>query len=353
MKLKHWLRLGAFTLVTILVLTGLTNFLCAPGIIDCVGIYGFYKEPKNSIDVALIGPSNIHTSFYSPLAYEKEGFTSYALSVSAMRGSCYISAFEEMRSRQDPQVYVVDLWGFIYGDQSQPHYFRYWCDTIPDSANRTQTIQSLIDEEEWNDYIWRYRKYHGNWTELEKCVNTWKYKSQIDAQGYSIVKNFMTKTTIAEDNMEQNDADVSDTGFACLRELVNYLKEHGIQNVLFIRPLVPGLYGDTPHWDEAVAYLQAEGYPYLNVDAAADEMGIDRSRDFYNEGHCNIYGAEKVTTFLAQYLTEHYQIDTTHTDQVRAEWDHCASYNDYVLTQCKERTDDREDIFLFERDFIG
>jgi len=352
MKLKHWLRLGAFALLTVLVLSGLTNFLCAPGIIDSVGIYGFYREPENSIDVALIGPSNIHTSFYSPLAYEKAGFTSYALSVSAMRGSCYISAFEEIRATQDPQVYVVDLWGFIYGNQAHPHYFRFWCDVIPSSANRTRTIREVMPEEDWSDYIWRYKKYHGNWVSLAKCVDVWTYKSQINARGYSIVKNFMTNTNIAKEDMPLSDADVSEAGFVCLRELVGYLKEHDIQNVLFIRPLIPTPYSNTPIWDEAVAYLQAEGYDYLDVDAAADEMGIDRSQDFYNEGHCNIYGAEKVTTFLSEYLADHYQINTEHTDQVRAEWDHCASYNDYVLKICKGRTDKRENVFLYEEDFI-
>ena len=86
MKKKHIIRIAVFALVSIFVLSFINNFLSVPRGKDVVGIYGFHKEPENSIDVALVGPSETYTSFYSPLAYEKFGFTSYALAVGGMRG---------------------------------------------------------------------------------------------------------------------------------------------------------------------------------------------------------------------------------------------------------------------------
>ena len=50
----------------------------------------------------------------------------------------------------------------------------------------------------------------------------------------------------------------------------------------------------------------------------------------------SIYGAEKITAYLGQYLTEHYEIDTSHTEEVAAEWEHCASCNEEIIGMLKE-----------------
>lgn len=352
MKLKHWLRLGAFALLTVFVLAGLTNFLCATDITDMVGMYGFYREPKNSIDVALIGPSNIQTSFYSPLAYHQHGFTSYALSTGGMRGSCYPSAAREFLSSQSPQVFVVDIWGFVYEDQLSEKYVRNWIDALADSHNRTATIYELIDQEDWQDYTLRYRKYHGNYISLERCINLARYKSTIRDQGYSIVKNFVTNTDIAPLNDTPADFTISRQGSDRLALLLDFFHDQGIENVLFLRTLTMQPYQETPSLLSAIDAIHAAGYDYLDLTAVAEEMGIDRSQDFYNDGHVNIFGAEKITTYLGDYLVTHYDLDTGHSQQVTQAWDHCASYNEKVLSSCKERTRQKEGRFLHEDDLF-
>ncbi len=352
MKVKHWVRLTAFLLTSFLVLSALTNFLCTTNLTDIVGMYGFYREPKNSIDIALIGPSNIQTSFYSPLAYEKYGFTSYALSIGGMRGSCYQSAIREMRSRQKPQVYVVDMWGFLYEDQHHEQYVRDWIDVLPDSKTRTMTIRELIPEEDQENYTARYKKYHGNWISLERCIGAFKYKSKIRSQGYSIVKNYVTSTNIAPINDKEERYTISKQGFQYLKEMIAYCKENNIQNVLFVRTLTMQPYTETPSLREAIEYVESEGYDYLDLSAVADEMGIDRSKDFYNDGHCNIYGTEKITLYLGNYLCEHYDLKLEHTDEVTAEWETCAGYTELIFEKCKESTDKKEKKYLHENDFF-
>ena len=96
MKKKHIIRIVVFAVVSVLAISFLNSFLSVPRAKDVIGIYAFHKEPEDSIDVALVGPSETYTSFYSPLAYEQFGFTSYALAVGGMRGVCYPSAIREM-----------------------------------------------------------------------------------------------------------------------------------------------------------------------------------------------------------------------------------------------------------------
>ena len=42
-------------------------------------VRNFYREPENTIDVGLIGASEMYADYSAPLAYQKYGFTSYNL----------------------------------------------------------------------------------------------------------------------------------------------------------------------------------------------------------------------------------------------------------------------------------
>ena len=44
-------------------------------------VRNFYREPENTIDVGLIGASEMYADYSAPLAYQEYGFTSYNLCV--------------------------------------------------------------------------------------------------------------------------------------------------------------------------------------------------------------------------------------------------------------------------------
>lgn len=183
-------------------------------------------------------------------------------------------------------------------------------------------------------------------------MNLARYKSAIRSQGCSIVKNFVTNTNIAPLNDEPQDFTISQQGFVYLRQLLELFQENGIENVLFVRALTMQPYRETPSLLAAIGEIRAAGYDYLDLTTAAEEMGIDRSQDFYNDGHVNIFGAEKITTYLSGYLASQYTLNTDHSQQVAQLWDRCASYNTKVFSSCKERTLRKEGRFLHENDFF-
>lgn len=354
MKKKHIIRIAVFALLSIFVLSFINNFLSVPRGKDVSGIYGFHKEPENSIDVALVGPSETYTSFYSPLAYEKFGFTSYALAVGGMRGSCYPSAIREMEATQNPQVYVLELYGFIYRDQKDEPSIRAWIDSLPNSKNRDETIQEVVDPEQREDYQKKYKKYHGNWVNRADCMNAFLDKARMDRQGYSITKNFATETFAAPPNGETMNYAISKEGMKYLKEFLDYLKDQGIKNVLFVRTPEQIQYNGHPSVNEAVNLIREYGFDYLDMYGLQKEIGIDPETDFYNPFHCNIYGAEKVTAYLGQYLMDHYEINMDHSEEVTEEWEHCASYNDEVTGRLKEGISKGERRYCFtQRELLG
>ena len=49
-------------------------------------------------------------------------------------------------------------------------------------------------------------------------------------------------------------------------------------------------------------------------------MNVDFDTDFYNYLHMNIYGAEKYTKFLSEYIKENYNLEDRRKDKNYSEW---------------------------------
>jgi len=132
-----------------------------------------------------------------------------------------------------------------------------------------------------------------------------------------------------------------------LEDLIAYLKENRIENVLFLRVPTAMTYDEKGSFAAAIDYIQKAGYPYLDLYAKREELGLDKCNDYYNSGHHNIYGAEKVTEFLSKYIIEHYDLKLDHTTEITEQWDICASYNKKIMTSLKEKTNKGEGKYYY------
>ena len=58
------------------------------------------------------------------------------------------------------------------------------------------------------------------------------------------------------------------------------------------------------------------GFDFLNTNDYYNEIGLDYSKDFYNENHVNVFGAEKYTEFVADYIATNYDfVDKRETEK--------------------------------------
>ena len=64
---------------------------------------------------------------------------------------------------------------------------------------------------------------------------------------------------------------------------------------------------------------------------------LDENKDFYNLDHLNVYGQQKFTAFLTDYLKTHYGVSPrTLSDRQKEEWDECADYYQAYYTYSDE-----------------
>ena len=351
MKAKHWIKIliyaAALTILTIV----FTAFFSVPEARDVTGMYGFYLEEENSMDVILIGASPVHTGFYSPLAYEEQGFTSYAVSTGALSGRLYPSAFRETLETQDPDLFVVDLSGFCEPDQTEAALLRRWLDSIKKGPNRDQSILEYVPEEDWITYRFPILVYHSNWSRPRGCWNALTDKIAQKQRGYSVTKNFCTYTDIISDEITDKTVDFSEEGMAALDAFLAYLKEAKIRNVLFVRFPQRSRITDGDSCRKGIQMIRDAGYDVL--DYCQEDAGLDVYHDFYDEEHLNIFGVQKLTSHLAAYIAQNYDIKKDFSDSCREKWDEAMAYNRVVFDKAERLTTEHANTGLYtQKDFL-
>ena len=165
-KRKTIVRVIAFLLIAALIYGALTRLLTVNNATEQQYVRSFYLEPKDSIDVMILGASETFTDYCAPLAWQQAGLTSYPLAVSAAQGTIYPSMLREAAKRQSPGVYVVEVNGFLYTaaerDELSNAALRKWIDTLPLSANKVDTIRSCIPDGQRSSYYFPLLKHHKN-----------------------------------------------------------------------------------------------------------------------------------------------------------------------------------------------
>ncbi len=309
-------------------------------------IKNFYREPENSLDVAMIGCSEMYADYSPPIAYRNFGFTSYNLAVEGVPGHFFNSMLDEFLSRQDPQLVVFEVNGFFYTEKhiAIEGNNRRWLDNMKRNANWAELIHDTIAKEDQFDYYVRLSKYHSNWERPEGQLAR-MYSMFLNYQGeVSKMKSFGTRTSSNSKKKVKRKAPqkLTDYGQKYLQATIDHCNELGLENVLFIR---------APHKDKLSDETNAElekmitdgGYKFLSLETLSDEVGIDENTDYYNSDHLNVFGCEKTTLYLGKYIMDNYDISTTHSGEINKLWEECAEYTENAFDILKQRTLDNED----------
>ena len=83
--------------------------------------------------------------------------------------------------------------------------------------------------------------------------------------------------------------------------------------------------------------VEEAGFRFLDGNYYAEEMGLEYNVDFYNPKHTNAIGAAKFTTYLGNYIREHYDIKTDHGKEVAASWDKAAEKEEKEYEKAAEK----------------
>lgn len=336
--MKKLIRFICFLLVLTVVMCGVNFYFSTNNDRDGVHIKGYFKEPENSLDVVLIGASELYAGFNSPLAWKEFGFTSYSISYASMPGNLYKNIAKKALETQNPKLIVFEINGFIHGDRYYENRrpVHAWFDTVGIDDDGKEFIEQNIPENERIEYYLPFYKYHANWSHPLICSRNAVSRFYLATEGISYTKAFAnTNLQRRTEAQKERWLQLSPKSRYYMYELLNYCRDAGLKNVLFIR--APHCVKNTnPNMIKDLNKLiEGYGYKFADFENAYDEIGLNTRTDFYNFEHLNIYGMEKFTHFFAKYIVDNYNVRSVHSMENIKAWNKCVDVTEKSIAECK------------------
>jgi len=294
-------------------------------------IQGLYSERDNSLDVVCIGGSSTST-FWEPYeAWGKWGMTSYDLSTDSMTPALIKYLMAETLKTQTPKVFVVDLRAIDVREEDKSYYteasIRVVTDSMRYSMNRNSAIRyamSIEEPEKVND-ISLYAdliKYHSNWQTLTRDNFVYAFsKVRSYYKGFNIYKKEYHMPLEKKDYSQvERREPLSDETEQILIDILKYCRDNKLSVLFVVNPFWQKSDITKARYNYVSDLITQYGYTFLNTNDYYKEMDIDFSHDFYNHDHVNIYGADKYTLFLGEYIMNNYDISDKRDDKMYSYW---------------------------------
>lgn len=324
----------------------------------------FYREEEDSLDVVVMGASDVFTGFAPAYAYSLGEFTSYVYGFDSNPGSLYLAELKEVLSRQDPELLLIEVHGFIYDDdrQSGEAQLRHFLTGTPASANRMETLLKHPYEDKLS-CLFPFFKYHGNWQmSFEEMAEAYE-KSLNHPVGPSFFKGMATRNqadtreVVYEIIDDRSSRDLSPLGAYHLQELLDYCRDEQLDNVVFVR--FPHKLVEEEQYQRFLRINRIEeiireaGFPYLDLERMGDDICLDYFYDFYNPDHLNNYGQMKLTEYLTDWILYEYGLTPREqTAQNLANWEKSVIYNEALIEIAAEWMEEDLVAWLYEEPYL-
>lgn len=342
--------------VIIFIMIFITIFLIISKFLNPVGSTGewyssyiitdYYKKKKDTVNVLYVGSSNIYAGI-SPLEiYEKTGITGYDMSTPEQKVWTSYYELKEAFKTQSPKVVFLESSEFFCSpnDQAEPS-IRKAIDPLKWSDNKVDMINDSIYNFSSFDKLSCYvpiLRFHSRWSNL-----TWgdfvKFynNNEFTYEGYMFNKNvqsYKNSSNKIEDSENEDITDIYKMPEAVrnyLSKIIELCKEKNSELVLISMP-TPKIWSQDKH-DDVEAFSKAYNLKFIDLNAE-ENPNIDWTKDSPDEGiHLNIYGAEKVGSFLSTYITKNWSFENHKNDANYRNWDENLEKYNLKKTELKSK----------------
>ncbi len=273
------------------------------GIVEGAMIAEYYKEEKDH-DVIFIGDCEVYENFTPAVLWEEYGIHSY------IRGSAQqliwqsYYLLEETLTYETPDIVIFNVLSMKYNMPQKETYNRMTLDGMKWSSSKIKSIQaSMLEEENFLDYVFPILRYHSRITELTADdFNYLFHRDNVTFQGYYMRVDVKPVESVPSARALA-DYTFGETAYEYLDKITTLCKEKGVQLILMKAPsLYPYWYKE---WEAQIEeYAKENDLIYINFLELIEECSLDFTTDTYDAGlHLNLSGAEKITRWLGNFLT--------------------------------------------------
>ncbi|MCD8013067.1 MAG: hypothetical protein LUG99_07815 [Lachnospiraceae bacterium] len=269
----------------------------------------FHSLEEDTVDVLFMGTSHVHEGIDPMYIYENSGITTYTLSGSQARFDTTYLALKEALKTQSPKILFLDMSAIQYDKQLREAKIHLITDHISLPLDKIELVRNSEDEElTMLDVLFPLFRFHSRWNEIK--ASDFQYATG-DLDTTYTRGHYVDYTTITsefhfydEDGMTSG---ITDRDRSYLDRLVALCEENDIELIMYKLP--------APYWSlslsESATEIAAEyGLEFWEMYYEFDEIGLDVTTDFRDAtDHLNQYGAEKISSYLMEYLEENYDLE--------------------------------------------
>ncbi len=311
--MKNVLKAVAFLLVGVILIGCVSQVICGKWTDANKETYTtkeFYALEDKSIEVFIVGSSQIVTGISSMTMYENYGISAFGLGTgnAPMAGNYYW--LKECEKTQDISMVAIEV-SMLY-EPTKQFLFRRAYDPMKLSRNKLEAVYEQSRDYNGDgvlSYVFPMIKYHNRWKELTEEDFVFHKEDSLVYRG-NVMKSGVKPVPYEKviiDNDAVRDIDMEADQLEYFKKILSYCKEKGWDVVLFKTPKTSWSLSKS----EGVSALAKEyGVPFLdfNYDKLMKEIKFDPMHDLRDADHPNLRGAEKISDYLGKYLKENYDL---------------------------------------------
>lgn len=293
---------------------------------------GFYQMDKNSIDVLFLGSSHSYYAFSTQELYNQFNIRSYNLGSSLQ--DIWVSYYwlKEALRFQTPKAVVLETY-YIFGDSDEP-CIRKALDYMKWSKVKNEAVMKA--KQEYPEltpmsFYFPNIRFHERWKELKEI----DFSYEALAEHYEMKGNLIRGQKYGKENYQTLPAEIKDSDEIpedvqlYLNKIVTLCNDNDI-DLVFVK--TPSLNWSITQHNAVHNFAENHGITFydLNEKDLYANLEYNFAEDNRDEGHANIWGAEKITKVIGSILQNVHDIEGVEDHQ----WETTKDYFENIKKDC-------------------
>ena len=207
-------------------------------------------------------------------------------------------------------------------------YFLSFLKIFPNNANKWNMIAEMNTEDAKENYYINFMKYHTRWKELTRGDLDFEYKTQTDPmRGFVFLTQVKANSCTQLSYEEVKATKLPDRNLQYLQKTVELIRECGSEPLILLAPYDTAV-DDLSKIKALSGFCNDLEVPLLDLNSQYNNLGIDNVADYYDGGHFNVYGAEKASQYIAEYIESHFELSPEKAKNATGWQDDIAYYHE-------------------------
>lgn len=270
----------------------------------------------NTADVLFLGSSHCYASINNTKLYDDYGIGAFNMVISGQDLASSYYYMQEVFKTQNPKIVCVELYGATFENHAVTANIYRNALSFKNNKNFYNVVNAIAPKEDKNDYLLRWPIIHTRYKELQKgdfCKPNIPY---LGGNSYGTHITDINELYIYKGN---DIFPISKQNEYFIKKFVEFSKEKNFQLCFFVVPFDAG-----KETQQQFKFIEqkycGDNIKFVNFFDIAEELNIDPHTDFSDSGHTNQYGAEKITTYMGNYLKNNYDIPDRRGDEKYHFW---------------------------------